>query len=374
MNIQHPYKKYLLPAYCLMFFTGSILFFSCKHADLTLPKPSENLRPAADFLKNNYDFSLFYAALEYTGLTDTLNGKGPFTILAPDNQSFNELGIQFRDDFLRLNKDSLRQMMRYHILSRRLLQADVPVNGVDVRYMTLSGNELYTSLASYAPGNEAYPYNQLYFNGSLAYRKDVPLANGVLHVLNKVMKYYPGKTVQDWLSAHANYSMYVSGLKKFGLWNELAGEGPFTIFPPNNNAFADAGISQSDIDQLDPAKYIGARLFGVYILYKKRYFLSDQIVFNIINNESFYNTQVRDDNSWMSFQTNQDGIYPNNIPFYAITWSSPKDPSVPYDPNQVFTTVTGSIQNSASMDHLCGNGVLHDMTGILVTPAQASKK
>lgn len=374
MNHQHPHKYFLLPAYCILFFAGSILFFSCKHADLTLPTPNENLRPAADFLKNNYDFSLFYAALEYTGLTDTLNGKGPFTILAPDNQSFNELGIRFRDDFRSMNKDSLRQMMRYHILSRRLMQSEVPVNGVDVRYMTLSGVELYTSLASHALGNEADIYNKLYFNGSLAYRKDVPLANGVLHVLNKVMKYYPGKTVQNWLSARADYSIYVAGLKKFGLWNELAGQGPFTIFAPNNQAFADAGISQGDIDQLDVSKYVGARLFGVYILYKKRYFLSDQIVFSIINNEPFYTTQVRDDNSLLSFQTSQDGIYPNSIPFYSMTWSSPKNPLVPIDPNQVFITVTGSIQHFAGMDYLCENGVLHDLTGIFVTPALAQKK
>jgi uncharacterized surface protein with fasciclin (FAS1) repeats len=371
MNIQYQYKNLLLSVYGMVFFACSMVFFSCKHADLTLPKPNENMRPAGDFLKNNYDFSLFYAALEYTGLIDTLNGKGPFTILAPDNNSFNELGIQVRNDFFRMNKDSLREIMRYHILPRRLVLAEVPVNGIDVRYMTLSGTELYVSLASYTPGNEDYPYNKLYFSGSLAYRRDVPLANGVLHVLNKVMKPYPRKTVQDWLATHPNYSIFAAGLKKFGLWNELAGDGPFTIFAPDNKAFADAGISQSDIDQLDPGKYIGPRLFGVYILYKKRYFLSDQIVFSIINNESFYAATPRDDNSFFSFSTYQDGIYPNNIPYYNVNWSSPGNP---YDPDVKYVTVTGTIQNFFNMDHLCENGVLHDLTGVLVMPAWAQKK
>jgi uncharacterized surface protein with fasciclin (FAS1) repeats len=374
MSIKHPDKSLVLIVYCALFAICSVVFFSCKHADLTLPMPNENMRPAGDFLKNNYDFSLFYAALEYTGLADTLNGKGPFTVLAPDNQSFNELGIQFPEDFKRMNKDSLRQVMRYHILPRRLVQADVPVNGVDVRYMTLAGTELYTSFATYALGNTAYAYNKLYFSGSLAYRKDVPLANGILHVLNKVMKPYLGKTVQDWLSGHADYSIFVSGLKKFGLWDELAGTGPFTIFAPNNKAFADAGLGQSDIDTLNTSKYIGARLFGAYILYKKRYFLSDQIVFKIINNESFYTSFLRDDNSSLSFFCNEDGIYPNAIPYYSIVWLSSKKPLVEFDPTQVSVTVTGSIKDFARMDHLCENGVLHDMIGLLVNPGLAVKK
>lgn len=370
MSIRYQDKILGMIAYCALFVLCTFTISSCKHADLTLPKPNDNMRPAGDFLKNNYDFSLFYAALEYTGLTETLNGKGPFTILAPYNQAFNELGIQFPDDFKRMNKDSLRQMMSYHILPRRLTEAEVPVNGVDVRYMTLAGTELYTSFATYAPGNAAYPYNKLYFGGSMAYRKDVPLANGILHVLNKVMKFYPGKTVQDWLSAHADYSIFVSGLKKFGLWDELAGAGPFTIFAPNNKAFADAGLGQSDIDTLEAGKYIGARLFGAYILYNKRYFLSDKVVFEIINSESSYNTFVRNDSSSFSLIAYEEGIYPNRIPYYLITWSSPKDPSG----NQIYQQVSGSIKDFANMDHLCENGVLHDMTGLLVKPEWAVKK
>jgi uncharacterized surface protein with fasciclin (FAS1) repeats len=365
----HPYKS-TISYYTLLLLCSSLLL-SCKHDNLLLPKPNENIRPAADFLKNNYDFTLFYAALEYTGLADTLNEKGPFTILAPDNQAFNELGIQFPKDFTGLDKDSLRNALRYHILPRRLIRSDIPVNGVDVRYMTLAGIELYASFATYSPGNSAYPANKLYFSGSPAYRVDVPLANGVLHVLNKVMKQYPGKSVQDWLSGHAGYSMYVAGLKKFGLWDQLAGTGPFTIFAPSNKVFEEAGIYQSDIDTLDPGKYIGDRLFGIYIIYNKRYFLSDKLVFNIINSEGWYEVKARNDESIFSWSGDEGGMYPSLKPYYSMTWLAPKDPLTG---QQDYSQVFGSPQDCAKMDNLCENGVIHLMTGILVRPDQAIKK
>lgn len=49
-------------------YTGSLLMLamlcfaavlsSCKHENLTIPEPNANIRPAADFIKNNYDFRL----------------------------------------------------------------------------------------------------------------------------------------------------------------------------------------------------------------------------------------------------------------------------------------------------------------------------
>lgn len=331
----------------------------CKYDDLSVARPNENFRLAGDFLKNNYDFSLFYVALDYTGLTGKLNEPGPFTVLAPNNEAFNKMGIQLPGDIRKLNRDSLRQAMSYHIIPRRLLQANLPVNGVDVRYETLAGIPLYVSIASFSPGNNAYPINQLYFSGSLAYRKDVVLANGTLHALEKVMKQYPGKTIQDWLIARKDYTMFISGLKKFGFWDELAGTGPFTIFAPDNKAFTDAGITQADIDQLDPSKYIGQRLFGAYILYNKNYFMSDQVVFGIINGESFYTSTVRNDDSKFSLRMS-DGEF-----FLALTSSKGS-----FD---WYYQVNGSRESVVKTDNLCENGIVHAIPGLLMKPQNALK-
>lgn len=344
------YKSYLSLA-CLLLCT---LLSACSYDDLSVTKPNENFRLADDFLKNNYDFSLFYAALQYTGLADTLHKAGPYTVIAPNNKAFNEIGIQLPGDIYKLNRDSLRQAMAYHIINRKLLVANMPVNGVDVRYQTLAGIQLYLSMASFDPLFPEYVNHRPFFSGSLAYRKDIPLVNGTMHAVDKIMKQYPGVGVQKWLAARPQYSIFVSGLKKFGLWDELAQKGPFTIFAPENKAFTDAGITQAVVDGMNPAQYIGPRLFGCYIFYNKSYFTTDREVFATINRELEFYTTPRNDNSkisWynsldMSMESVQGG---SNSWYYRIAASRPKS------------------------DNLCTDGMVHTLSGVLVKPANALK-
>lgn len=339
----------------------STLLFSCKHEDLTVPKPNKDIRPAGDFIRNNYDFSLFYAALEYTGLVAELNGKGPFTVLAPTDQAFNELGVQLPGDFQQMNKDSLRFVLAYHILPIRLFSSDIPVNGVDIRYQTLAGKQLYASLGMFQPGFN-YPQNFFTFGGCKLDRRDITLSNGVMHTMKKVQKPFPGVTVQDWLAARPVYSIYVAGLKKFGLWDALAQPGRFTIFAPDNKAFTDAGITAETIAALDPAAYVGARLFGGYILYDRQYFISDKLVFGIINAETRYKYRLKND----------DSDFELTAYFEEYTVSLSRTPAGGFQPI-LLGSVTVPSSQWVKMDNICENGIVHQLPAIMVRPDQAKK-
>jgi uncharacterized surface protein with fasciclin (FAS1) repeats len=339
---------------------------ACDHDDLELSNEVTNYRPAADFVRNNYDLTLFYAALERTGLVEELNGKGPFTVLAPNNAAFNELGIRKPEDFDRMDVDSLRSMMRYHVLDRRLLLSEIPVNGVDVRYATLhEGKELYATLASrYAADPSSSLYNQLFFNGAYAVRTDVTLSNGLLCVLDKVMKYDP-ETVQEWLGTHDEYSILVAGLKKFGLWEQLAGEGPFTVFAPDNDAFIAAGMDMATVETLNTDNYIGARLFGAYVLRKKRYFITDFAAFTIIYGLGGFTTGIENDKYTYSLSGSKQ-VYLGTPASYTMSVRDPED---------IFggpiAQVTGNT--SSRNDHLTDNGIVHYMPAVLITPEKATK-
>lgn len=338
---------------------------ACKHDNLEISKENENFRNAADFVKNNYDLSLFSAAIERAGMTDELKGKGPFTMLAPSNNAFNQLGIQRPSDFDKMDKDSLKSMVQRHILDKRIFQADVPVNGVDIRFTTLAGTEVYATLAGYAPGNSAYPANDLYFNGALSIRKDVTLSNGSLHVLNKVMKFNPKSTVQQWLAARPQYRIFVSGLKKFGLWEKLSGAGPFTIFAPNNKAFEAQEITEASIAAMNPANYYGNRLFGCYIYSNKHYFISDVAAFGLMTGTSFFEDEL-DNDTWYRSMSYTPFNYPLNDLSYGIRLRTAKNyPFEEYEP------AGGNLP--ALSDNLCENGLVHDMQGILLLPANAQK-
>lgn len=344
----------------------SVLLTSCSHDDLTVPKTEASIRTAADFIKNNYEFSLFGAALEYTGLATELAGKGPFTILAPTNQAFNESGVNQPGDLKKLNKDSLRFVLAYHILPRRLYSSDVPVNGVDVRYETLAGPSLFASLAMFNPGS-TFPQNRFYFDGCQLISRDVPLSNGILHTINRLQKPFPNVTVQSWLAARAEYSMFVAALKKFGLWDELARPGRFTVFAPDNKAFESIGITADFITALDPSQYIGERLFGTYIIYDRQYFISDKRVFEIINNESFYTYKLRNDRAVLSLSA-YDAFGVNSGKLYYTLQTSITTPRP-----EVLGSVTSTEETWVKMDNLCDNGIVHNLPGILVLPDQAKK-
>ena len=341
----------------LLFITG------CKHDDLSVALPNENIRPAADFVKNNYEMRLFYAALKKTGYTEQLNGAGPFTVFAPTDEAFNRLGIYSTADFDKMNVDSLKKIIGYHILPRKLMVNDMPSNGVDIRYATLSGSELYLSRAAFNPsGGEV---NELYIDGVEVIRKDVVVANGVLHLIDNVMKPNFNKTVQQWLAEHADYSVFVKGLKKFNLWDQLATGETFTIFAPNNQALENVGITEASLNTLETGKYIGDRLFGAYILYGRHFFISDSQVFSLINSNGVYNYFLKNDSYYMNFGGGK--LYPEFNLGYSLTLRSGNTVS-----DVILNSVTSNL--TAKNDNLCSNGIVHHLISGLVRPEQAIKK
>ncbi|SMC89996.1 fasciclin domain-containing protein [Pedobacter nyackensis] len=347
---------YLLPMMLLMGLNA------CKHDDLQIDKANDNFRSGFDFVKNNYDLSLFAAAIEKSGISAQLNGAGPFTILAPSNLAFNIIGINRPGDFDKMNPDTLKFLVQRHILNERLLVRDIPFNGIDVRYRTLAGTELYTSIASRDASI------QLYFNGSLASRKDVTLANGTLHVLDRVMKSTANTTVQSWLAKRPEYSILVSGLKKFGFWDELATEGPYTILAPKNAEFEAKGMTAEVIAGLNVDRYLGHRLFGCYVMRKKHFFISDFVVLGIINSDAFYYHQVPNDTYIMTLtagRLNFSNINDQSIGYHVEVRTNK---NYPYD---IISEVNGHDQKA--IDNLVDNGLVQDLQGILVLPEQALK-
>lgn len=335
----------------------AVLTTGCKHDELTVPDTRESYRHAGDFVKNNYDLQLFNAALEYTGLSVEMNGEGPFTLLAPNNNAFNELGITRASDFQRLNKDSLKKAMQYHILSRRLPVNEIPSNGVDVRYLNLAGKEVYLTFAS--------AQNNLFVNGAWAVKKNVVLANGMLYVMDKVMKYIPG-TVQQFLAAQPEYSVYMAALKQSGLWEQLSGEGPFTVFAPDNAALERQGITMETLASYNADKYVTARLFGVYVLPKKSLFLTDFPALYAIYGTEGLQTKIANDNFTYRI-TAVKNTYLGSATEYAFSYIDPANPAWGN-----LGTVNGNT--SRKNDNLTDNGIVHYMPDLVIKPNVALKK
>ncbi|NLR64199.1 fasciclin domain-containing protein [Chitinophaga varians] len=338
-----------------------MVFTACKHDKLEFDQELKNYRPAADFLKNNYDLSIFYAAVERAGMTAELNGPGPFTILAPTNRAFNEMGIMSVNDWAKMPVEKVKLMVQMHVLPRRLQETDLADNSVDVRFKTLAGKEILVTMATKNFPNDR---NDLYFHGCFTELKNVVLTNGTLHVLQQVIKYTPG-TVQEILSQHEEYSVFVGALKRFGLWDQLKEAGPWTILAPTNDALKAQGLDEQYIATLDPEKIFIGRLFGCYILYNQHYFFSDFRAFYMMNSANYILLKLYDDPYQREIYVSdglENGVRKTS---YVV--------SLRLDRNTLPVGVV-TVQRRGVMDYSADNGVVHQLDGLLAKPADAVRK
>ncbi len=125
------------------------------------------------------EFSILVEAVVAAGLVGTLSGAGPFTVFAPTNAAFAAALTE-----LSLTKDQLLaspllgDILKYHVVSGRVLKADVPV-GVGIATV-LGTTETFQVSSALAITDEV---------GRVANiaATDVLASNGVIHVIDKVI-------------------------------------------------------------------------------------------------------------------------------------------------------------------------------------------
>src|SRR6185503_11539067 len=71
-------------------------------------------------------FNTLVAAVKAAGLVDTLKGPGPFTVFAPTDEAFAKLPAGTLEMLLKPeNKAKLQSILTYHVVSGRVMAAEV---------------------------------------------------------------------------------------------------------------------------------------------------------------------------------------------------------------------------------------------------------
>ena len=166
------------------------------------------------------------------GLLETLQGEGPFTVFAPTDQAFTDAGI----DLSTVSQSDLADILTYHVVS-----GAVPASAVTecMSADTVNGNPLSFAVNDGVMVNDA--------NVTIP---DVNTSNGIIHVIDKVL--LPTTTPNDiprTAQCTGIHNTLVTAVIQAGLLETLQGEGPFTVFAPTDQAFADAGINLSAVNQ-----------------------------------------------------------------------------------------------------------------------------
>ena len=185
-------------------------------------------------VKRNPNFSILESAIREAGLTGTLRGDGPFTLLAPTNAAFAALlaELKLSPEQLLADKALLTQVLTYHVLPRKLSErrigdgaTPVTVQGQALTFKVASGKRGAITVVD-AQGRQANVVATNLFAG-----------NGVVHVIDKVILPQSKNLVQIAQGSN-DFSILVDADVAAGLVDTLNGAGPFTVFAPTNAAFA----------------------------------------------------------------------------------------------------------------------------------------
>jgi uncharacterized surface protein with fasciclin (FAS1) repeats len=166
-------------------------------------------------------------------LLETLQGAGPFTLFAPTDQAFTDAGIDLADFGTPEGKAALSDILLYHVVA-----GEVPSSAVTdcMTAEAVNGNPL-----SFTVGTSVM------VNGATVTTADVATSNGVIHIIDKVLT--PSETPKDiprTAQCTGIHDSLVSAVVQAELLETLQGSGPFTLFAPTDQAFADAGIDLAD--------------------------------------------------------------------------------------------------------------------------------
>lgn len=231
-GVAHTIDKVLLPQSAIDFVT------------------SLNLKTIVEIAVETDDLSLLVDALQQAdaGLVELLGGEGPFTVFAPTNAAFVALLGILGDGFTSLTdfdtpeeKELLVKVLTYHVVAGTAAFSTTLMDGDEIT--TEQGEKVTIRKNGGVFIQDATDADAEVIGA------DNEASNGVVHIINKVLLPQevldilnpPVPNIVQLAQSVDDLSLLVDALIQAdaGLVEVLNGEGPFTVFAPTNEAFAD---------------------------------------------------------------------------------------------------------------------------------------
>ncbi len=135
-----------------------------------------NLARAADIVDTAVaagSFNTLVTAVKAAGLVNTLKGKGPYTVFAPNDLAFAKLPPGTVESLLK-DKSKLATILKYHVVAGRVKAADVA--GKSLKVETVAGIPVNVDGSLGVRVNDAQ-----------VIQPDIKASNGVIHVIDTVL-------------------------------------------------------------------------------------------------------------------------------------------------------------------------------------------
>ena len=189
-----------------------------------LPPPAETT--VVDIIVESELHTILEAAVIAADLATTLSGEGPFTVFAPTDAAFEALmaalGVSVED---LLEYPELTNVLLGHVVAGQALASDLS-DGQQIT--TLLDADVVVSITA----------DGVFINQAQVIVADVTAGNGVVHVIDAVLlpPTPPSNTVVDIIVNSDDHTLLEAAVIEAGLVEALSGEGPFTVFAPNDAA------------------------------------------------------------------------------------------------------------------------------------------
>ena len=133
--------------------------------------------PAADIVavaSGDTDFATLVSALQAADLVTALQGKGPFTVFAPNNAAFAKLPPGALDGLMKpANKKKMVDILKNHVAQGKITSAEIKSG----RLKMLNGERVQVAVDN----------GRVNFGDAQVLRADIAASNGVIHVIDTVV-------------------------------------------------------------------------------------------------------------------------------------------------------------------------------------------
>ncbi|GCL39044.1 beta-Ig-H3/fasciclin [Sphaerospermopsis reniformis] len=142
---------------------------------VTPPTQTTETKNVVEVAESAGNFKTLIKALEAAGLKETLQGAGPFTILAPTDEAFAKRPQDAVQDLLKPeNKEILVKILTYHVIPGRVLSSDLKSGEVT----SLQGDPIKVLVN---------PSKGVSVNDAQVTKADIPASNGVIHQIDNLI-------------------------------------------------------------------------------------------------------------------------------------------------------------------------------------------
>merc|ERR1712179_744164 len=203
-------------------------------------EPKKNIVELAQSVDS---LSTLVAAVVAGELAETLSSPGNFTVFAPNDAAFAALPAGTLESLLKPeNKDQLVDILTYHVLPSQVLSADLKFFQ---RLDTVEGKKLHVASVPLGGGAKLVKVGSKL--EATVIGADNLASNGVVHIIDTVMlppadvleaHDEPTKNIVELAQSVDTLSTLVAAVVAGELAETLSSPGDFTVFAPNDAAFA----------------------------------------------------------------------------------------------------------------------------------------